>query len=464
MKNIQYLIILFCFLIIQCSTEDNAVNIDMNISGVTDSVYSMSNQVFYVLNSDYDNSYKTGSILAVSSSGEKLFSQEVPRMGRALKIGENNSLIALFEGSDDKDGATVIIYKIKPDSSLELVKNWEGKIDCSPNALATADSYGYYAVGCGDGSLFVGDINASFFNKVRNYRTAHGGIFIDKNSGLIFSFPSFVDSKYAKDLTTKDECAYSEELNSCEPVSGGNEVPDIYENNKISINKYKDSMQRYQVAIYSINQELSKPEGQRFMFEELSPDTTKVELKFVYDTVENGEKKYKTGFADSVVAEDGSIYISRRVSDVGEIIKLRVKKGSVDGSDKITDILDFEEVVQSSLSIDEASGFDASSFFPGKLNLVKLEDKNYLVANHFKSFVYFPSKDVRLFGYSMFDLDQKKSVRGIMSKDTHESYYALSVGQDGKGLSGAFYGDKLIPLSFREDGIVLGWDNLDHIE
>ncbi len=463
MKNIRYLIILISFLFVQCSVEDNAIDIDMNINGVTDSVYSVGNQVFYILNSDYDNSYKTGSILVVSKEGKKLFAQETPRMGRVLKqVG--NTLLVLFEGSDDEDGAGVRIYDIEQDASLKLKKSWDGKIDCSPNALAAVDSYEYYAVSCGDGSLFVGDVEGNFFNKVRNYKTSHRGIFIDKNSGLVFSFPSSAsDSRYIKDLTNKDVCSYSEASNSCDPSLGSNEVPDEYETNKIVLNRYKEFVRRYQVGIYSISGELSKPQDQRFMFEEIDQDRAKTELKYIYELKENGEKTYKTGFWYAVGSnEDNSIYISRRVSGTGEILKVSVNKSSVDEGDKLSDILSLE-TIQSSSSIEASSGFNSNSFFPGKLVLVKLGGKNYLVANHFKDFVYFPNKDARLFGYSMFDLEQKKSVKGIISKNVHSSYYSLSVDEEGQGLSGAFYGNKLIPLTFKADGIVSGWNNLDSI-
>lgn len=462
MKYIQCLIGIVSCLMIQCSASDNAVDIGMNISGVVDSAYSVSKKVFYVLNSDFDNSYKTGSILAISNEGKKLFALEVPRMGKALKIVDDK-VIGLFEGENEDKKPQLRIYGIEENASLKLVKSFEGSIDCRPNNLVVAPLYEYYAVSCSDGSLFVGDKGGNFLNKVRNYKSSHRGMFIDKSSGLIFSFPSGVDVRYVKDFLSEDKCSYSEELNGCDLQLGSNEIPDEFEKNKIVVNKYKDAVRKYQVGIYSINQELSKPQEERFQYKEIDTQTAKVELKFIYDNEEGQKKKYKTGFWDTVLSEtDGQAYISRRVLNVGEIIKINIKKNSVTESDKLQDILEFEQI-QSNSSIDERSGYSQSTFFPGKLILCEISGKNYLVANHFRDFVYFPSKESRLFGYSVFDLNQKQSLTGVVSKDIHESYYSLSINEEGKGLSGAFYGNQLIPIVIGQEGIGLGWEELKRI-
>ena len=69
-----------------CAKKEAFPEIGTKFASPIDAAVSSDGNYFYVLNSDFDREYDTGSLVVLDSDGEKLSALKIPRLARTLTI------------------------------------------------------------------------------------------------------------------------------------------------------------------------------------------------------------------------------------------------------------------------------------------------------------------------------------------------------------------------------------------
>lgn len=386
-KNLFFWLSLGSLLVTACKTEERFPDIKGKFTGPID--IAVVGDYSYVLNSDFERTYNTGSIQSIDLTQSDLTQAHsathyVPRMGNSLLAVDNN-LVATFSRQDVGEMGSVEIYSL--DGSGGMTTTVRQELDCSPIVSVVSDAKTWMAVACSTGELYVSTIENSDLSTVnlrlvRDYDYARRAMYIYESGGdtYLFAFPTDLGRKTESDLCSVDRYAYSSEQavdsNGNITLSGSsNEVPDSLENRKDLIRRME---RRYPYQMVILN--LTALQSENFHYKELTSDielvsnTTEIsvngspksifeyanqELKFIYypleraagdvtssfdcdtasDSAEEAEniRFYRTNFWTTQSGESsGAFYLSQRGidadidsqnTDANNILYFEVKSG-----------------------------------------------------------------------------------------------------------------------------------------
>ncbi len=494
-KMLSYPSVIAILACVGCGRQSTLPDIGQKVAGPVDLEFSQQHKLFYALNSDFDRSYSSGSLLVINSAGEKLAAHPVPRMGRAF-AQSGNDLVAVFDAADDGAPPQVVLYEIASDGySLKEVKTWSrdsgfscGERAGSPSNIVMRDNYGHFAVSCINGDLFIGTLKSprsdSTIHRIRNYAWSRRAMYIDPKRELLFAFMSDNREREATDYVGADTKSYNTQKGVLE--EGANDVPDPWEETETLRRNKRGTSLQYQFAIYDI----AKGREAGFTFDDMDqskPDkSADGELHWLYYTLlkkdgspdiaagvtDPNQKAYRTNFWSTYPdpEDEDAFYLSQRGKPKPEstfsnnVVKISIKQDSLtalqdNGKPYPTkDLFSFERVYGF------AEEIDAANHFTGDIVVQKVGGKKFLFVNHFKDLVYF-RKNPR-FSLVVKDLDLSAGwLKEIKLTRAEDSIFQLAVSDEGKVLTGSFYGNKLIPFTVEPSvDLKLGWESTSEIK
>ncbi|SMF66654.1 hypothetical protein [Pseudobacteriovorax antillogorgiicola] len=318
--------------VLSCTTDEKFPSIDNRIAGPVD--VATSGQYSFVLNSDFDRNYNTGSILTLDLSqeagSEKVGTHKVPRMGRSI-FTRSSLMIATFDRTALDGNGSVEIYTIGSDGSL--VTNVSQELECSPINGIISSSSTWAVVSCLGGEIYVASINSSdvgatSFKKVRDYAYARRAMYIYETStdDYLLAFPTDFGEQTQGDYSAIDKLSLDINLannaNSTTTtitVDGENEIPDNFE---ASLAAIRTISARYPFQMAILN--LSEAERNDFPLKEMGSVTDKDETKVIEvdgssKTVyryANNELKFLYFFLDKLAGQAADIGDGTTVTDV----------------------------------------------------------------------------------------------------------------------------------------------------
>ncbi len=480
----------FGILMTTCAREEKFKDLGLKVAGPTDVATSTDGKYFYVLNSDFDRTYNTGSILVVDENGSKVSAVEVPRMGRSMHLS-GSDLIVVFDRASPTEAYEVHLYDLSKDpTNPTLARRWvSGEedlyLDCMPISATAREGYPYFFVSCTGGELFIGELKTprteSTLKLVRYYSTdgrTRRAMYLDANRELLFAFPTDFSFQKATDLETEDELSFDTKTGA--ERKGPNEIPDDLENNAYRRRSTFATRYRYQMLIYDIakQRELDFP---KVDLADQRQTTSSEEQRWIYFTLldadgtpdtpaqitESNRKHYRTNFwsAQPDPSDSNSFFVSHR----GKLSKAssfanNIVKVSIVGDPRQTDPKSTTDEVFSFKRVFGFSGeLDVSNHFPTDFRVRDIAGRPTLIVNHFKDYVNFRKNP--FFGISSKVLDGSLWHGELGSSSTDLSFYQVAINQRGRALSCAFYGNAVIPLEVipgRE--LKLGWENINKIE
>ena len=487
-----------------CTTEEKFESIDKNFAGPVD-VVSIGSYA-YVLNSDFDRRYNSGSIVTLdpSQSGDarKLSSHIVPRLGRSL-YAKGQVMLATFDRVDLESEGAVEIYSV--DASGIVSTAFSQKLDCSPVAGTISQSQDWAVVTCISGEVYIAplDVNnlgATNFRFVRNYRYTRRALHIyeDGTNSYLLAFPTDVGQQTSGDFVADDVDTYNKQF--FDSNSDGlirtegvrNEVPDTFENTVSNIRQFSARFP-YQVAILN----LTASQANGFVFKDVvsaseSDDTIVLgtngatvyknannELKFIYFTLpvsgnepatSGGSYFYRTNFWEAKQGQAGNneIILSHRglydTNDSNNILKLTIQGAGVFSGPSDSTPQPFANQFSQMFKVDRLMGTSAvaKSGYPGDFEYRNVNNTGYLFVNQFRDEAYWDASS-RLYAVDVKEVGSvsegsKLPVRW-QGLDFRQSAFELSVvGADVNSpshlVSCSFYGDSVLVFPINQaDGI-----------
>ncbi len=483
----RYTIPLFCAAIfssfLNCKTEERLEQLGKKVAGPID--VAQANGLFYVLNSDFDRSHTSGSILIVDPSAkdgeQKLKAITTARMGRSLHI--NDSLMLVTFDQEELGGQGQVQLRQVSEDGLELpvVASWP--IDCSPVNAIISPLKRYLAVSCLGGDTWVGRLDAndpsqSTLQLVRSYGMTRRAIYIheSESQAVLIAFPTDMGEQRFTDLTDSDVKSYDPEA---EPNNDGtlvlkdesNEVPDIFEQTVSDLRRL-NARRTYQMVIYN----LKSGEANGFPFVELGtlkkPTLADQEHKYIYynlkgrnteqeldQTAENGQKFYHTNFWEAKqdpLAANSFLISQRGISSsvyANNVIRVTLNQPAL-----LNDAENFG-LTSEMFSFERIFGFSAdnpsSKNYPGDFELYQADSKNLLVVNNFRDAVYWPGQEnFAVTVKSLGEANTSTKPAEYLSDDFDESAYQLAIDDSGTVLSCSFYGGALLVFDLADDGSI----------
>ncbi|MBI2603371.1 MAG: hypothetical protein HYW48_09980 [Deltaproteobacteria bacterium] len=456
------------FFLFACADEFEAPEIELSTSSPIAFATDASKQVFYVLNSDMNHRFSSGSILVLSKEGEKLTRVKTPRIGRHLTVRGNDLFATFDKESGDNEGTKLLLFDISTPTNPSPVK--EFPLDsCDPLNIVAPANYAYFAVTCLNGKLFVGELkDPRRDSTVKHVRTYSGftrrAMHLDKSRGLLFSFVTDIGAPDLFDKKDRDEVSY--ETNAKVEGSGPNEIPDEIEKSKTRSLALNRDSSHFQFTIYDINKAIQ--DGFPLLEKEQVPRT---EYRWLYFNLKNGDgewddkevadeptkfKYYRTNFWEAQADEDNAdiFYLSHvgyakdgYSEKANDVIKVTISTtNDPRTTEKTSDFFTFERVY--GLSKDERGGDKYLASF----QLTKLNDKKVVVVNSFRDLVNF---DNPRYIVAVRRLEDGKFMQAA-SSDLEQSYFGLAVAGD-TILTGSFYthGLRLFKIDLESDTLNL---------
>lgn len=477
------------FLFTACAKDEKFPKIDTHVAGAIDVASSADGKYFYVLNSDFDRTYNSGSILVISEDGEKVGAVQTPRLGRSLTLA-GTDLIVTFDKAEDDEHYEVHLYDLSKDPvKPELAAVWtdrqkELRLDCSPISASAREGYQHFVVTCIGGRMFVGTFktprSASELKPIRDYskngRTRRA-LYIDPQRELLFAFPTDLGEQKNTDFLTKDEKSYDPKTGKATDIP--NEIPDEYEDNKFRRKNSGVYRSRYQYLLV----DLAAERAAGFPFRYLDDEDDKVvpdEQRWIYFTLANSdktssdteaqitnmnEKHYRTNFwtAQPNPLDASSFYLSHRGKKskasrfANNIVKVTIGYKKKEGDTSKTLTLQYERVYGF------GNELDVKNHFPGDFKVQIVNNQLTLVVNHFKDLVNFRKDSAFSIGAKV--LDGPESSSEIKSTNQSSSYYQVAVNERGRILTCSFYSNAVIPLELEPGtAINLGWGEIKRIQ
>jgi hypothetical protein len=468
--NYKYIFIFSALFFGACRTEETLPPIGQNIAGPVDVDADESGQYFYVLNSDFERRFGEGSILIVTTEGEKLKALTTPRMGRILEIIGSQMLVAYDRAEPGEDGK-LELYDISDPRNPVLHKVWD--FECAPLNVVGAEGYSHFAVSCGEGYLYVGTLKSplaqSDLKKVRGYEVARRALYIDVKRELIFAFPTDLGAQNIEDARLEDKLTYDATGTA---KAGANEIPDAWEEARRG-RDYRLGWYPYQLAIYDIK------EGRdaKFPYKSLDKDDDTAEevqaehrwIYFVLNSLDGtpdsddgilnpATKNYRTNFweAKPYPGEDDSFLVSQRGVNASvhanNVIKVTITgdvKAVAKGEGKCAaGYTTLNEMcvpnMETILEFDRVYGFTADkSHYPGSFETAMVNGQTMLMVNHFKEPYYFQQKD-RSYAIAAALLDDGLWTSELKASAFADSYYQIAINEQGRAITCVFYGDAVL--------------------
>ena len=492
-----------------CTTDEQFPAIDTNFAGPVD-VVSVGDYAF-VLNSDFDRKYNTGSILTVDPSqvtgSEKLASHLVPRMGRSL-YASGQFLIGTYDRVELSGMGSVEIYSVANDGSLST--SYSQELDCSPISAVISESQSWAVVSCLGGEVYIapldsGNIASTSFHYVRNYGYARRALYIYEqgSTAQLLAFPTDLGEQTSGDFGGNDVIKYepnqeSTGTDSTVYVDGSNEVPDDFESSASKIRSYA-SRYPYQMAVLNLNVSQDNGFPLKIMASAIEANDTVTlasngktvfehannELKFIYFNLDNNGDAPNTNSGTVVADVDsnvlfyrtnfwtaqpggtaGEFYLSHRglagANDSNNILKVIVNGSDVFAGPAADTPSEFSNEFKSMLTISREFGFHAvaKSGYPGDFAVTDLNGENYVFVNQFRDEAYWDASS------KMYAIDAKNTSRNDheslppnrwVGADFRLSAYELAlIGNSGGAdpsylISCSFYGDSMLVFPIDKD-------------
>jgi hypothetical protein len=464
-KRRHIAVILALFGLVACGNQQVFDSIGEHFAGPVAVQASENGRYFFALNSDFDRQFNKGSLIVLDESGEKKAVIDVPRLGRAMKI-VGDELYAVFDRSDEKGAASLVIFDVTDPLALKIVKSWP--IDCTPVNLVARKGYPTFFASCSGGSLFVGEKEWDTLKLVRNYGKTRRALYLDSARELLFMFSTELAKQSAKDMVAVDSKSFA--IDGTE-AAGSNEIPDDFESTKVA-RRNTSGRSPYQFVVYDIAQERSAGFPYRALHDKKDA-LADSELRWLYFTLLNVDgtpdsdeglrnldsKFYRTNIWDAKInAEDpNSFYISHRGLIQGNnVIKVSLvgnprsaTKGAEGCSKAQVERSGFcVPKTDSFLSFDRVYGFKGEIdeyHYIGDFEIVRIKGRRILIANHFRDLVYWKPQE-RRFSVVVRDLDFPSWRSEVQSTTYQRSYFQIAASPTGTALTCSYYGGSVILL------------------
>ncbi len=451
-----------------CRREERFPALLDKVASPVDVAVSPDDQYFYVLNSDFDRTYNTGSLLVIDNAGTKIAALPVPRLGRRLSLSGSNMLVT-FDSDGNNRGPQAILYDLADPKNPAEVTRLE--LPCNPLNVVMREGYNHFAMSCehaGDmGGLAIGTLAGAntTVKLVRTYGIARRAMHLDVENELLFSFPTDLGKQTWIDLDLEDAVSYS--LDGTE-TAVPNEIPDDYEKTRRARSAV-GQRRVFQFTVYDLKAEAAAtPEA--FPFRPLGETLVENEFRWTYFNAEGfggvpdsdagltsttlNRRYYRTNFYDAAAdPEDGNaFYLSHRgqidaatgvgsahANDVLRVALTGDPRTKPDGTNpKTSEYLDFVRVYGRG-NEDHAQGLH----YPASITIRRVAGQKMLFVNHFRDLVNWTRSQV-YFALSAKTLgsDYWHSEKG--SSDPYESYFQMAVNKNGRMAACSFYGSKVI--------------------
>ena len=304
---LSIIIFILCFISCifgySCEQFESFAPIAQNI--VNPSAITTDGEFFFVVNADHERKHNQGSILTLSSDGEKLSYLSTPRLGRFI-VYKKPWLIVGHSWTDQ--------YKTKPmlrlydASDPHRIKFVEAHfIDCTPINVYAPEKYRYFAVGCDNGIIYLGkwkvlkdreDQDRQYkkhslisIHKVRDYGPhARRALYIDVKDDILYAFASSDSTKeYFFDQILPNEELFDQaktlgiELSLDKNDNNKDNNNENYDqwfdlNGELSFDEFSDLTTKYQFGVYDIK----KAQAENFKFSSKGSTIVKKELRWLY--------------------------------------------------------------------------------------------------------------------------------------------------------------------------------------
>lgn len=475
--------VLIALISLSCSEKRELPPIDLNIARPIDVVASQERGYFYVLNSDLNHVYGSGSLLIIDQAGVAKKSYRVSRLGRSLSLKGNDLLVSYDSSSDPGSKSRFELYQLEDDvdgePSLKLVKSWSFD-DCSPiNAVL---SEGYLAATCFNGKLLAGSLatprKKSTFKEVRKYPSYHRrAIHIDQDLGLLYAFVTNMGRNAAADTSLLDSKSWNASTQEHED-NQANDVPDAYEDDISSRRRLSEQGSRYQFVVYDLQTEAEK----KFPFKDYSELVNEefAEMRWMYfgfaDEVVTSDadkdkkasfKDYRTNFWTAKASTQAhKFYLSHRGRGAGEndhvngLIEVGLKEGVTR-----EDILDktklTNEVFQFTRAFEITDSNLKKNKYIGDFALVNnSQQQETFLVNSFRDAIYFDSETEGHYSILTKVNQSDSEVSEVKSSSPENSYYQLATlssesDQSVLVMTCSFFGDAMVIFKMSENSNTL---------
>ncbi len=463
-RHFLWAILGLCLNAAGCQPVDEFKAINGDVAGPTAVASSADGNYFYVLNSDFEWLYKTGSILVLKESGQKVAATQTPRLGRSLEV-EGQRMMATFDRQNGEPNASVVYYDLTDPANPTPKMTWQ--IECSPISTVFRPQYEYFFVACINGDLYLGSFSDLSIRRVRSYGTTRKAMFIDEVNQRLIAFPTVLrNQNSAQDkINAVDIKTYTPDPDSVESEAP-NEVPDDFENTKRQ-RRILNSSYRYQFIVYDIGAEKALEFPYRYI-NSVGDDTALWESRYIYFSLTDADgtpdsvddvrsrdyKDYRTNFWAAQPDPDNpdSFYVSHRgqsgsannvirVTIIGDLKTKPANSGVCDPGFRFqrNACIPFTEKVMTFERVYGYNGEVDYLHYPGDFLIKTIKGQETLLVNHFRDLVYW-NADRRRFSVASKVLGDNKSLKEISSTDHMDSFFAIAANSRGKAVSLAFYG------------------------
>ena len=473
-----------CLGLFACRVKEKFPPLGTTIASPVDIATSDDGKHFFVLNSDFDNTYDVGSVLVLDRDGHKLNAIEVPRMGRSLALLGNTLMVTVDyqkDPTDDNYPPHVMLFDVSDPEHPQKRQDWI--LDCSPiNGVMHAP---YIAVSCANGTLMVGnlttDLSQSTLFKVRQFSATFRALYIDTKQNLLLGFPTDLGRPDHSDAELVDNMSYTTDRSPI-GTAGANEVPDQMEN---SPRQQANLAQRqsFQFFVYDLAKEgqsraTTPPDcpvgtttpGCIFPFRDGSDTVVQGEMRWIYFNLNNFDgapdqsdhfndpafKFYRTNFYTAQPDPDNSavFYLSHRGSPdrsrwANQIVRVTMK-GDLHSKLGPGGTYTFPTTA-STMSFERVYGFkgaEATKFvYPSDFRVRRVNGLKTIVVNNSRDLVNWVRSD-SYFSLGAQIIDQPdwfaEQVGGLSPQDDIRSYNQVVLNVDGRGASCSYYGNSVV--------------------
>lgn len=463
-------------LVAACKTEEKLPDLGNQLAGPIDMVTSPSGNYIYVLNSDYERRFNTGSILLIDPNAadgqEKIAAFEVRRMGRSMHIAQNRLLVT-YADSISQDYGYVELYDLTDETKPALLAKRE--ITCMPINGVIAPSQAYFAVSCAEGDLWIGkglsDDASITLDRARSYGYDRRALYFYEGAKTwLLAFPSDFELEDSADAVLEDKQKYDAATDAM--VDGSNGVPDAHENTP-QVRRRPQSAWPLQVAIYPLSDEetasaepqsADTPPYATFRFLPLGiytePTSANSELRYIRYSLTNSAgvptgsegtldpnvHSYHTNFWEakaSLSGDPAEFYVSQR-GDYGaqanNVLRMYINESGLASTSST-----FEQTFTVERAYGQDIDRDNGGRYPCDFELAIIGGEPMLLINHFRDLIYFAGAPFYAITRKFLD-GSKAQFEQPSSKDStrfEDSYYQLAVSGTGKVLTASFYGNVL---------------------
>ncbi len=459
-----------------CKRDEKFLTLGDKVASPSDIAVSPDGEYFYVLNSDLDRAYNTGSILVIDDDGNRVTAVPTPRLGRHMNVG-GNVMVVGYEASEESEKPAVRIFDLS--NAAEPVLKKEFSIDCSPVNAAIYENYKYFVVTCLFGKILVGELNftdlsQSTLTLVRTYGRVRRALYIDRNRDLLYMFPTiFGQQDRITDRQLTDTKTYDAETDTL--AEGANEVPDGFESDSLVRTQLLRN-RTYQFGIYDIRAEAERGFPFRSASTEDDPENLAAldaEHRWLYFTLLDYDgtpdssagvtdptiKHYRTNFweAKPSASDPNVFYLSQRGHPDGtyafsnNVVKVTVLTDprGAEGSVPLTsEAFSFERIYGFKGELRGTSSGSDKVHFPGDFEMVNVFGQDVLLVNHFRDLVYF-GKSQRFYSIAASTPMEGSWRDEVTSTSARTSMYQLAANQRGRVMTGSFYGNAVILLEVK---------------